>query len=107
MTAVKQAIIQTGGKQYLVAVNDVIDVELLGKEVGSKVSFDQVLFLKDGSALKIGAPTVEGAAVSGTLLEEVKGPKLDVFKYKRRKRFRKKKGHRQSYSRVLIEAISL
>jgi len=99
------AIIETGSKQYRVQQGDVIDVELLEAEKGSKVEFKNVLFLNTGSAVKVGAPYVAKSSVKGELVDMVKGPKEIAFKYKRRKGIRKKVGHRQKYSRVKITEI--
>lgn len=100
----KYAIIRTGSKQYRVEPGDVIEVELLKPE-NDAVEFREVLFLSDGSHGKIGAPLVENCVVKGELLGEAKGPKVIAFKYKRRKNYRRKIGHRQLYSRVKITAI--
>lgn len=99
------AIIETGGKQYRVEKDDVIDVELLENEENSKIEFKNVLFLSTGSAVKVGAPHIEKCAVHGELLKEVKGEKVTAFKYKQRKTERRKVGHRQRYSRVKITEI--
>ncbi len=99
------AIIESGGKQYRVEKGDVIDVELLETEKGSKVEFKTVLFLNTQSAAKVGAPYVKGSLVKGELVDTVKGPKEITFKYKQRKGIRKKAGHRQKYSRVKITEI--
>jgi large subunit ribosomal protein L21 len=100
------AIIQTGGKQYRVEKGDVIDVELLGVDNGSQVEFKDVLLVQDGTVTTVGAPTVEHFIVRGELLNEVKGPKVVAFKYKRRKNYRRKVGHRQRYARVKITEIA-
>ena len=102
------AIIATGGKQYRVAPGDVIDVELLGgvPESGDEITFDDVRFVSGGDGAKTG-DDLSGATVTGVLLDEVKGPKIDVFKFKRRKGYRKKTGHRQKYHRVRIDAIDV
>lgn len=99
------AIIETGGKQYWVKKGDIIDVELLQDK--KSVKFEQVLLVQDENTTKIGSPTVEKYLVSGEVLkEEVKGPKVVAYKYKKRKRStRKKKGHRQKYARVKITDI--
>ena len=99
------AIIETGGKQYRVEAGDIIDVELLGTAVGEKVQFKHVLFLHTGNSAKIGAPHIANSVVHGEFLDEVKGPKVIAFKYKRRKPFRRKVGHRQRYARVKITEI--
>lgn len=97
------AIIETGGKQYRVEKDDVIDVELL--KADDKVEFNNVLFLNNGSTTKIGKPHVKGSRVLGELMQEVRGPKIISFKYKKRKNYRKKIGHRQNYLRVKITEI--
>ena len=95
------AIIRTGGKQYKVEEGDVISVEKLDSEVGSKISFD-VLMLCDGDKIRVGQPTVSGAKVSAEVLEHGKDKKVIVFKYKPKKNYRKKQGHRQPYTKVKI-----
>jgi large subunit ribosomal protein L21 len=100
------AIIQTGGKQYRVSEGDVIDVELLGGENNSAIEFKEVLFVGGASEAKVGAPLVNGFVVKGELLGESKGPKVVAFKYKRRKQYRRKVGHRQRYSQVKILKIA-
>jgi large subunit ribosomal protein L21 len=99
------AIIETGGKQYRVEEGDVIDVELLEAEKGGKITFDRVLFLQNGKEAKVGAPTVDGTHVIAELLQEVRGPKVIAYKYKKRKNYRRKVGHRQNYLRVKITEI--
>ncbi len=99
------AIIETGGKQYRVEEGDTIDVELLRSEAGSKVEFTNVLFLNTGSASKVGTPYVAKSVVQGEMLQEAKGPKVIAYKYKQRKPYRRKVGHRQRYSRVKITEI--
>lgn len=99
------AIIETGGKQYRVEQGDVIDVELLGCEAGNEVEFNNVLLISSNDAIKVGAPNVAKSIVRGEFLQEVKGPKVIAFKYKKRKPFRRKVGHRQKYARVKITEI--
>ena len=99
------AIIATGGKQYKVAEGDIIRVEKLGVEAGESVTFDQVLVVS-GDDVKVGNPTVEGASVSATVVGEVKGKKVIVYKYKRKTGYHKKNGHRQQYTKVKIEKIN-
>lgn len=99
------AIIKTGGKQYRVAVGDVIDVELLDAEVGSEVKFTDVLFVNNGSSMLVGEPIVSGCAVTGELIDLVGGPKVTSVKYIPGNH-RKKIGHRQHYSRVKITQIA-
>ena len=98
------AVIVSGGKQYKVSEGDVIRVEKLEVEEGAKISFDQVLLINDGS-LKIGTPAVKGAKVSGTVLQNGKGKKVIVYRYKRKSGYHKKNGHRQLFTEVKIEKI--
>ncbi len=99
------AIIKTGGKQYRVSKGDVIEVELLSDTEDNLVQFDQVLFLNDGNKIEVGKPTVAGCQVKGELLGNTLGPKVIAFKYKRRKNYRRKVGHRQKYAKVKITDI--
>ncbi len=99
------AVLETGGKQYRVQVGDEINVEKLGIEAEQEVVFDKILVVGEGSDVKVGAPYVEGASVKGTVLENGKGKKIIVFKYKAKKDYRKKRGHRQPYTTVRIDAI--
>ena len=98
------AIIRTGGKQYNVSVGDEVLVEKLNAEVGEEVSFE-VLMLADDSGIKIGTPVVEGVSAKAEVVEHCKGKKVIVFKYKPKKNYRKKQGHRQPYTMVKIKAI--
>lgn len=100
------AIIATGGKQYTVAEGDEIFVEKLGLNEGDSVTFDQVLFVNDGSASKVGTPTVSGASVTATVIKEGRAKKIIVYKYKAKKGYHKKNGHRQPYTKVKIEKIN-
>ena len=100
------AVIETGGKQYRVQEGDVISVEKLSVEAGDKVTLDKVLLLNDDKAVKIGAPYVDGAKVESTVVENGKGDKVIIFKYKAKKDYRKKQGHRQPYTMLAIDAIS-
>ena len=99
------AIIATGGKQYKVSEGDVIRVEKLDVAAGESFTFDQVLIVNDGE-MKIGNPTVEGAAVTASVLAEGKAKKVIVYRYKRKSGYHKKNGHRQSYTEVKIEKIN-
>ena len=99
------AIIETGGKQYKVAEGDVIFVEKLDAEVDATYTFDKVLAI-GGDEAKIGAPVVEGASVSAKVLKQGKDKKVIVFKYKPKKNYRRKQGHRQPYTKVQIEKIN-
>ena len=96
------AIVQTGGKQYRVCEGDIINVEKLAAEVGETVALNEVLVI-DGI---IGKPFVEGAVVTAEVLENGKAPKVVIFKYKAKKDYRKKQGHRQPYTKLQIKAIT-
>lgn len=100
------AIIETGGKQFKVAKDDVVRVELLDAEVGSTIEIDQVLAVGEGADLKIGNPTVAGAKVSAKVLEHGKAKKVVVFHYKPKKNIRKKNGHRQPFTALQILEIN-
>ena len=99
------AIIQTGGKQYKVQAGDVIFVEKLSVNAGDSVTFDQVLAVSKDGSLTTGSPTVAGASVTGKVEQQVKGEKIIVFKYKPKKNYKRKQGHRQPYTKVTIESI--
>jgi len=101
-----RAIIATGGKQYCVQTGDVIDIELIEGEAGAKVAFSEVLAVGEGSEIKVGNPNVSGASVEGEVVERFRGKKLIAFKYKRRKGYRRKVGHRQNLVKVKISAIN-
>ena len=98
------SIIATGGKQYKVAEGDVLKVEKLDAEAGNTVTFDQVIAVSDGS-LKVGAD-VANASVTATVMEQGRGKKVIVYKYKRKTGYHKKNGHRQAYTQVKIEKIN-
>ena len=98
------AIIRTGGKQYKVSEGDIIGVEKIEAEAGDKIEFDQVLMVA-GDDVKVGSPVVEGAKVSAEVLDQKKDKKIVIFKFKAKKNYRKKKGHRQPYTLVKIEKI--
>jgi large subunit ribosomal protein L21 len=103
----KYAIIESGGKQYKAVEGAAIEVDLLDVEIGASVALDQVLLLADGGEVHVGAPTVAGAMVSGKVVDHVKGPKVVIFKYSPKKRIRVKTGHRQKYTRLQIESITM
>ena len=100
------AVIQTGGKQYKVAANDVISIEKIDGEAGAEVAFDEVLMLADESGVKVGTPTVQGAVVTATVLEQGRADKVIVFKKKRRQNYRRKHGHQQLQTVLRIAGIS-
>jgi large subunit ribosomal protein L21 len=100
------AVIKTGGKQYKVAADDVFTVEKLDAEAGGEVTFDTVLMIGDGDGVTVGAPTVAGAGVRATVVEQMRGPKVINFKKRRRKHSsQRRKGHRQSLTKVKIVEI--
>ncbi|MGH8694280.1 MAG: 50S ribosomal protein L21 [Burkholderiales bacterium] len=100
------AIIRTGGKQFRVSPGDIIRVpSLAGKNEGDTVEFGDVLAASDAGGVRIGAPTVTGASVSGTVVTQGRGPKIIVFKFKRRKQYKRKQGHRQGFTAVKIDSI--
>jgi len=99
------AVVETGGKQYKVSAGETVDVEKLPYEVGEKIELDRVLLVADGNEVQVGQPTVEGAKVLATVTDHLKGPKIIVFKYKPKERYRRKKGHRQSHTRLTIDEI--
>lgn len=100
------AIIKTGGKQYRVSEGEVVQVEKLDAEVEQEVVFDQVLAVGEGAEVKIGKPVVEGAKVTGKVVEQGKAAKIMVFKYKAKSNYRRRQGHRQPYTAVEITAIN-
>lgn len=100
------AVVKIGGHQYKVAENDTLFVDRQNVE-GSAITFEDVLLVKDDNGVKVGTPTVDGAVVNATLLEEVKADKVLVFKKKRRKGYQKMNGHRQIMSQIKIDGISL
>ena len=103
---VQYAIVKTGGKQYRVSVGDTISVERLATEAGDDVTFDEVLLIGGDGATKVGTPMVEGASVSARIDDHFRGEKLVIFKYKAKKRYRRRTGHRQEQTRLTITAIN-
>lgn len=101
----KYAIIEQGGKQYKAVPGSTIEVDRLSVEEGSAIELGQVLLVADGDQILVGDPVVAGAKVTATVEAHIKGPKIIVFKYKPRKRYRRKKGHRQPYTRLRIQDI--
>jgi len=100
------AVIKTGGKQYRVTPDDVIQIERISGEAGDEVFFNNVLILADDGKTDVGTPLVDGARVTGTLMEQTRGEKIIIFKKKRRKNYRRRNGHRQDLSVVRITDIS-
>mmetsp|Transcript_19108 Transcript_19108/g.8893 ORF Transcript_19108/g.8893 Transcript_19108/m.8893 type:complete len:104 (+) Transcript_19108:528-839(+) len=99
------AVVKTGGKQYKVKEGVLLKVEKLEGEVGSSVVFDKVLMVSDGKNVSIGQPLIENASVHGHIVEHGKSKKIIVFKYKKRKRYRRKRGHRQFFTTVQVNSI--
>lgn len=102
----RYAIIATGGKQYRVGVGDVISVEKLDVEAGSSITLDSVLLIGGDGSTVVGQPVVEGASVTADVVETYRGEKIIVFKYKAKKRYRRRTGHRQSLTRLAITGIN-
>jgi len=99
------AVIKTGGKQYQVAQGDVLKVESLPVEEGSGVTFEHVLLVADGEQIHIGQPMLTGAKVTGTVLRHGRGKKINIIKFKRRKGYLKRQGHRQNFTEIKITGI--
>ena len=99
------AIVETGGKQYQVEEGRYVDVELLGEEKDAKVVFDKVVMIVNGAKSKVGQPYVEKASVEGTIIKLDRAKKIIVYKQRPKKGYRKKQGHRQGYTRVMISKI--
>ena len=101
----KYAIVEDGGKQYKAVEGQTIEVDRFQAEVGEQVDLDRVLMITDGKKTSVGTPYLEGAKVEATVDSQIKGPKIVVFKYKARERYRVKTGHRQRYTRLRIASI--
>lgn len=99
------AVVNTGGKQYKVQQGEVLRIEKIPGDVGSPVTFDRVLMFSNGENVSIGQPVLDNVAVEGHIVEQGKAKKIIVFKYKRRKRYRRKQGHRQEFTAVRIDSI--
>jgi len=99
------AVVNSGGKQYKIQQGQVLRVEKITGDVGNPVTFDRVLMFSDGENISIGQPALEDVAVEGHIVEQGKAKKIIVFKYKRRKRYRRTRGHRQEFTAVLIDSI--
>ena len=100
------AVIKTGGTQYRVAAGEQIKVEQIPAEVGTEITLDQVLMVGEGESVKIGAPLVSGAKVTAKVIAQARGPKVLIFKMRRRKHYQKHQGHRQSYTELEISGIA-
>jgi large subunit ribosomal protein L21 len=101
----KYAIVEDGGKQYKAVEGGTIEVDRFDAEVGEQLDLERVLLLADGENISIGTPLVSGVKVQATVVSQVKGPKIVVFRYKPKKRIRTKTGHRQKYTRLQIDSI--
>jgi large subunit ribosomal protein L21 len=99
------AVVEAGGKQYIARVGETLEVDRLPLKAGDPVEWSEVLLLVNEGKVQVGRPTVPGARVKGKVLEQIKGRKILVFKYIPKERYRRRRGHRQLYTRVLIEAI--
>jgi large subunit ribosomal protein L21 len=100
------AVIETGGKQYKVAVGDTLRVEKLAAAAGGEVKLDKVLMVADGDKMNVGVPHIAGASVTAAVKAEGRGDKVMIFKFRRRKHYRKTQGHRQSYTEIEITGIN-
>lgn len=103
----KYAIIQDGGKQYKAVEGATVDVDRYQADIGDEVELENVLLVSDGDDILIGTPLVQGARIRATVEAQIKGPKVIVFKYKPKQRYRVKSGHRQKYTRLRIQAIEI
>jgi large subunit ribosomal protein L21 len=104
---VAYAVIRTGGKQFRVAPGDVVRVPTIAdKKEGETIEFNEVLTAGDDGGVRIGTPLIDGALVTGTVVSQGRGPKIIVFKFKRRKQYKRKQGHRQNFTAVKIESIA-
>ena len=101
------AVIKSGGRQHRVVVGQVLDIEKLPKEVDEGIEFSDVLLVGDGDNTLIGQPLVEGAVVKATVVDQIRGKKVIVFKYRQRTNYRRRYGHRQYYTRLRIDDISV
>ncbi len=99
------AVVRSGTRQYRASVGDTVVVERLPVEVGQRLELDEVLLVADGEQVKVGRPTVEGARVLATVVAQEKGPKIRIFKYHPKKRYRLRAGHRQRYTRLQVDEI--
>ncbi len=99
------AVVRSGGKQYRVSQGNSLRVEKLPGEVGSSITLDDVLMIGGEGDVKIGTPTVDGAQITGTIVAQGRGPKIRVFKMKRRKGYRRSQGHRQDYTEIRVDEI--
>jgi large subunit ribosomal protein L21 len=102
----KYAVINAGGKQYIAREGETLEVDRLPLKIGDTIKWDEVLLLVDDSKVAVGDPLIKGASVTGKVVDQIKGPKILVFKYIPKERYRKRRGHRQRYTRVVVEKIA-
>ena len=100
------AVVKTGGKQYKVKEGDIFRVEKLPGEIGTEIAFEDVLMISDGENVQVGTPCLDNVTVKGTVVEQGQAKKIIVFKYKRRKRYRRKQGHRQQFTSIKVDSIT-
>ena len=103
----KYAIVEDGGKQYKAIEGSTIEVDHFASEVGEQIDLERVLLVADGSKVTVGTPLVSKVKVQATVVSHIKGPKVVIFKYKPKVRYRRKSGHRQKYTRLMIDKISI
>lgn len=101
----KYAVLESGGKQYVAREGETIEVDRLPTKIGQSIDFKDILLVVDKAKVKVGAPFIKGAKVRGTVVDQIKAPKVIVFKYIPKERYRRKRGHRQQYTRVAIDSI--
>jgi large subunit ribosomal protein L21 len=101
------AVIKTGGKQYRVSSGEKVKVEQLAADIGSQITIDEVLMVADGDKISIGKPLVEGATVKATVVDHGRDDKVRIFKLRRRKHYKKQQGHRQNYTELQVDQISV
>ncbi|OGA48091.1 MAG: 50S ribosomal protein L21 [Betaproteobacteria bacterium RIFCSPLOWO2_12_FULL_62_58] len=100
------AVVKTGGKQYRVSAGEKLKIEQIPADIGAEIDLDQVLMVADGDAVRMGAPLVSGASVKARVLAQGRGEKVQIFKLRRRKHYRKSQGHRQNYTEIEILGIA-
>jgi large subunit ribosomal protein L21 len=100
------AVVKTGGKQYRVSAGEKVKVEQIPADIGAEIALDQVLLVADGEAVRLGTPLVDGATVTAKVLAHGRGDKIEIFKMRRRKHYRKSQGHRQNYTEIEILGIA-
>jgi large subunit ribosomal protein L21 len=103
----KYAIVEDGGKQYKAVEGGTIDVDHFASEIGEQLDLERVLLISDDGGVTVGTPLVQGAKIQATVVDQIKGDKVVVFKYKPKKRYRVKSGHRQKYTRLKIDSIAV